>query len=154
MTLHKNKTKTSKKEIPKKKVTKKDVPLLDPIAQDIENKEVLDLWNCVFQMGRGGDFAAAKFILERVVPPPRKGAPIKIELPVIKNLNDIYTAERKIILEMGKGTLSPSEAKSMIDITGAHRETIYKCEILPKIAKIEGQREETVVNDSSLKYIE
>lgn len=98
----------------------------DKIGRTIEDQSILLLWNKVVEMGQDGDMNAAKFVLERLIPPPRKSPPVQIELPPIDTIEDVFSAHKFIISQMASGKISPEEAKHMTDIVSTHRESIFK----------------------------
>jgi hypothetical protein len=56
-----------------------------------------------------GDMTAARLVLERIAP-PRKGRAINLELPTIKNADDLASAQQAIISAMAQGAITVEEA--------------------------------------------
>lgn len=133
------------------------LPATDKIGRSIEDQSILMLWNKVVEMGQEGDMTAAKFVLERLIPAPRKSPPIHITLPPIETIEDVFEAHKFIISEMAAGNLTPEEAKHASDVISMHRESIFKLKVADKVEEfkevLEGQSRQNIDMREEFDYI-
>jgi hypothetical protein len=98
---------------PKGAVRKTTMPaqqLLDGEAQEITLK--------VIELAKQGNQVALQLCLERILP-PRKDRPISLKLPEVNVSSDVPRALKAILVGVGKGAITPSEAGILADLVRA-----------------------------------
>jgi hypothetical protein len=83
-----------------------------------------------------GDVQAARLILDRLLP-PRRGRPVRLELPPVESLNDVVAAHAAIINAMGEGELTPEEAATVAGVLEAKRKAIEITQLEARLARLE-----------------
>lgn len=79
--------------------------LLDGEAETITRK-------CV-ELAKGGDMAAIRLCLERIVP-PRKSRPVYIDLPDIEEPSDLLAAMQAVLRSVASGETAPDDANTVM----------------------------------------
>jgi hypothetical protein len=82
---------------------------------------------------------AARFIVERMVPPMRE-RPISLELPAIDTLASISAAQQAILDAVARGDLLPGEGTTLAGIVEQRRKAIETEELEQRIAALEGAK--------------
>ena len=90
---------------------------------------------CV-QMALDGDSAAMKVCMDRLIP-PRKGRPINLTIPQIKQLGDTSTAMKAVINAVGEGEVTPNEAQVVSSVIEVYRKVIETTELESRIIELE-----------------
>ena len=83
-----------------------------------------------------GDLRAAEVILARVWA-PRKGRPLRIDLPRVASADDLLRASEAIVAAVGEGALTPEEAKDLASVLEVHRAAIATLDLEARLAKLE-----------------
>src|SRR4051812_21117802 len=68
-----------------------------------------DVVQAVLTAAKGGDMAAARLVLDRIVP-VRKGRPVRLDLPIIESAADVLMALSTTVAVMAEGEITPDEA--------------------------------------------
>ena len=89
----------------------------------------------VIDAARGGDIAAARLILERLVP-VRKGRPVALDLPPLHTAADARAALGATIDAMAAGELSPEEAATIAGVVDAARKAIETEDLAAEIERL------------------
>ena len=95
-----------------------------------------DVVQAVLDRARDGDMAAARLVLDRIVP-VRKGRPVAIELPKITAPTDVLTAMSAVIEQMADGEITPDEAMTIAGVLNAKRQAVELIDIEARLARIE-----------------
>jgi Family of unknown function (DUF5681) len=106
--------------------------LLDAIGEEYAERV---LKSCLLKACKG-DVAAQKVVLERCWP-PRKGAPVQINIPKITSPEGVLEATAGITEAVGAGELSPDEGVLVSQIVEASRRAIETVELERRIAALE-----------------
>ena len=69
----------------------------------------------VLLAAKRGDMQAARMVLDRIVP-PRKGRPLRLQLPEIATAGDVVAALGAVIKEMAAGSITPDEAATIAGV--------------------------------------
>jgi len=85
-----------------------------------------------------GDATALRLCLERLVP-PRKDAPVRIELPTITTVGDVVGASAAVLEAVGAGEVTPDEAARVMGLLTAHKAIVEVGELEARIAKLEAK---------------
>jgi hydroxypyruvate isomerase len=106
--------------------------LLDALAEG-QAQAVLQQ---VLTAALAGDLRAAELILTRVWA-PRKGRPIRLDLPQIESAADLLKASEVLVAAVGQGTLTPEEAKDLASVLEVHRAAIATHDLEMRLNKLE-----------------
>jgi hypothetical protein len=83
-----------------------------------------------------GDVTALKLCLDRLAP-PRRDAPIKIELPQVAGAAETLAASAAVITALSKGEISPAEAGAVMAILSAHHRFVETLELEERLKALE-----------------
>ena len=104
--------------------------LLEPHAKDLVEK--------VVELAKGGDTTAIRLCLERLIPPIRA----QDQNITLDDMNGGLTAQGKqIILAMGNGELSPSDASTMLQALASQARLSEVDELERRVTKLEKQKQ-------------
>ena len=84
------------------------------VSQNLLEGEAEALVRKVVQLALDGDLTCLRICLERLIP-PKKEAPIEIDLPAIGAAADIPKFFAVLMAKLGEG-ITPSEARTAIDL--------------------------------------
>jgi hypothetical protein len=90
----------------------------------------------VVRQAKAGDMAAARLILDRVVP-VRRGRPVQFALPPIKTPGDVVAALAAITAAVSAGRLTTDEAVAVAGVVELQRHAIKAVEHESRLAAIE-----------------
>ncbi len=102
--------------------------LLDGEAEEITRK--------ASEKAKAGDMVAIRLCLERTISAV-KSRPIEIDLPPVETAKDITAAHGVVIAAMGRGEITPDDARAIADVLEARRRAIETVELEARIEKIE-----------------
>jgi hypothetical protein len=108
-------------------------------AQALLDGEAEALTRVCVEKALEGEGFALKLVLERILP-PRRDRPITVDLPAIKNAEDIVRATGKIIEAVGMGTLTPGEGELVSKILETHRRAVETTELEKRIVELERRK--------------
>ena len=83
-----------------------------------------------------GDVTALRMCLDRLAP-PRRDAPIKIDLPQVTSAADTLSASSAVIAAVSNGEITPSEAGSIMAILSAHQRFVETLDLEVRLLKLE-----------------
>lgn len=109
------------------------------MALAVLEKDVEAIANKVVDAALGGDLQAARFILERLIP-PAKERPIHVKLPDIENILAINLAHQEIMMLVGQGDLLLTEATILSNLLEQKRKAIETQELEQRIANLEAKK--------------
>ncbi len=95
--------------------------------------------NAVISAARGGDVAAARLILDRIVP-PRRDSPIQFALPPIESAGDAVTAMASILRAVAAGDITPNEAGDVARLVETFARAHELHEIEGRVSALEAER--------------
>jgi hypothetical protein len=90
----------------------------------------------IVDAARAGDLGAARFVLERLVPPVRE-RPIDIALPSMDTIQGVDQAQRAIIEAVARGELLPGEGSALTGLVEARRKTLETIDLEQRVAALE-----------------
>ena len=93
----------------------------------------------VLELGLAGDVSCLKMILDRVQP-ARKGQPINMVMPPIKNPEDALGALAAICKALGEAVLTPDEITALSSVVGRSIQVIELQILEQRIAALEKSR--------------
>lgn len=109
-------------------------------AEALIDKDARKLTKKAIEMALNGDTVALRLCLERLCP-PRKGSPVRFDLPEMSNAGDVRSASLALVRAVADGDLTPDEAGSVAPLIEAARKAIETDEHERRIAAIERQME-------------
>jgi len=89
---------------------------------------------------KAGDIAAARLVLDRVLP-PRKGRPVQLDLPPVATASDLLAALSATLDAMAAGEIRPEEAAVVAGVLEAKRKAIETVDIEARLARLEQQQQ-------------
>ena len=90
----------------------------------------------VIDCANKGDMAAARMVLDRIVP-PRKDRPVVVDLPKIEAAADIPQATAAILEATASGELTPAEGAALVNIAESHRKALEIADLDSRIRALE-----------------
>ena len=85
-----------------------------------------------------GDMAAAKLIIDRVIP-SRRGAPVSFHIRPLKTPEDCALAYADLLDDVGTGRLTPEEAQTISAIVAKRAELFASIELASEIEALKAQ---------------
>lgn len=83
-----------------------------------------------------GDMIALRLCLDRIAP-PRKDAPISIELPPVRTVADAVEASAALLEAVAAGEVTPDEAGRIMALLTAHKQIVETGELEGRIEALE-----------------
>lgn len=90
----------------------------------------------IVDAARSGDLSAARFVLDRLVPPMRE-RPIDIDLPNTDTVQGVDRAQQAIIEAVARGELLPGEGSVLAGLVEARRKTLETIDLEQRVAALE-----------------
>lgn len=91
------------------------------------------------EMAMAGDTVALRLCLDRIAP-PRKDAPISIDLPSINSAADAVAASTAVLGSVASGDLTLDEGGRLMALLAAHKSMVTLGELEERIASLEAKR--------------
>ena len=101
--------------------------------------EAEEITRAMVDAAKGGDMAAARFILDKLVP-AAKEPPVSLELPNIDTASDAAGAQNVILQAVAKGELLPGEANVLSGIVESRRKAMETEDLERRIAALENSK--------------
>jgi hypothetical protein len=92
-----------------------------------------------FHKPADGEMAAARLILDRIVP-ARRGRPVQFTLPVVVTTADLVAALGSILAAVASGESTPDEGATVAGLIETKRKAIEIIELEARIAALEKQK--------------
>jgi hypothetical protein len=89
---------------------------------------------------KAGEDAALRMVVDRLWP-PRRGQPVKLDIPPLKTSADVLSAIRSLWSAIGEGHFTPDEASALSLVAERSMQVITQQEILKRIEALEKDRE-------------
>jgi hypothetical protein len=109
------------------------------LAEKLMQEDAEGIVNAVIIAAKDGDMAAARLVLDRIVP-PRKDSPIRFDLPAIKSASDASAAMAAILNAVASGELTPGEAGDVARLIETFAKTHETAELERRITALEAER--------------
>ncbi len=100
-----------------------------------------DVVRAVVKAAKNGDMAAARLVLDRIIP-VRKGRAVKLSIPEVKTPLDVLTAQSAAIKAMAEGELTPEEANVIATVIETHRKAVETVELESRLTDLEQRAKE------------
>ncbi len=91
------------------------------------------------ELAKGGDIAAARLVLERLVP-PAKERPVSLDMPDTSTAEGISAAQQAILRAVAVGDLLPGEAATLAGVVEARRKSLETLVLEQRIAALEERK--------------
>jgi Family of unknown function (DUF5681) len=108
--------------------------LLDQLAE----AEAGDLLHQVIAKAKGGDMVAAGLVLARIWP-PRKGRPVRFDLPALNTPRDLPVAIAALIQAASEGELSPDEIAALASALDGWRRSVETVELQKQLDEMKAE---------------
>jgi hypothetical protein len=92
----------------------------------------------VVEQAKNGELAAAKLVLERLVPPAKERT-IRIELPRVEKAADLPIAMAAVIAAVAEGELAPHEGQALQALLEGQRKAIETLDLATRLSALEGR---------------
>ncbi len=97
-----------------------------------------DVARAVIRAARNGDTAAARLVLERVLP-ARRDHPLEIDLPPIIGAEGLLAAGGAVLSAVAQGDLTPAEGDGLMTLIERQRRLVEVTELETRITALEAQ---------------
>lgn len=105
-------------------------------VEKLIDKDALAITRKAITLAKAGDTVALRLCLERIAP-PRKGRPIRFQLPELTNSGDVMAAAMSVLRSVAEGEISPDEGAAVMPIIEATRRAIEADEIVQRLDELE-----------------
>jgi len=83
--------------------------------------------------------AGMRLCLDRLAP-PRKDAPINLDLPPVRSAQDAVEASAAVLAALAAGEVTPDEAGRVMALLAAHKGIVETGDLERRIAALEGEK--------------
>lgn len=94
-------------------------------AQSLIDGRAEALINLACMQAARGDSLILKCLLDRILP-PKRDAPIELDLPKIKNPSDLGKASKELLRALAAGEVTPSEASTVAALLDQVRDAVLR----------------------------
>jgi len=106
-------------------------------AEKLLEGEAERLTRQAIEQALAGDAVALRLCLERLVP-PRREAPVNVDVPAIETAADLPQALAAVLQATGRGELTPGEAERLAKLVGEAGRALELHEIEERLRALEG----------------
>jgi Family of unknown function (DUF5681) len=110
------------------------------IAEQLAEGQAEQVVQKLLELAQAGNVAALRMVLDRVWP-PRKGQPVKLDMPPLKTSSDVLSAIRSLWSAIGEGHFTPDEASALSLVAERSMAVIAQQELLKRIEALEKDKE-------------
>lgn len=103
--------------------------------------ELADVVRVVIDAAKGGDMAAARLVVDKLIPATRE-RPLSIALPAVVTAEDCATAQAKVLAAVAAGDLLPGEGEALSSLIEHQRRSMETSQLAERLAAIEEQLKE------------
>jgi hypothetical protein len=100
------------------------------------NGEAEELTRKAIELAKGGDRAALRLCLDRILP-PRKDRPVSFVLPAVTGTNDAAAAMSSILAAVSSGDVTPGEAAEVAKLIDSYVRAVEATELNDRITRLE-----------------
>lgn len=108
-------------------------------AQELMDGEAEALTKKAIELAKGGDMAALRLCLDRIVP-PRKDRPISLDIGQVKDITDMTHLTGAIVEAVADSAMTPSEGQAFAGILETHRKIVELADIEQRVRALEGKK--------------
>ncbi len=109
-------------------------------AEALLEGEAAALTRKAVDIAKGGDVAALRLCIERLVP-PRKDRPVRFALPPTSKASDHPAALAAVLKAVSAGDITPSEGEAFARILAEHRRAVETADLEQRLAALEARHE-------------
>jgi hypothetical protein len=109
------------------------------MAEALFDGEAAALARKAIELGLGGDPAALRLCLDRVIA-PRRGRPVEVALPPVNGVADIAGAMTAIARAAARGEITPGEAGELAQVVATMLRAIESSEFERRLALLEADQ--------------
>ena len=95
-----------------------------------------EVLQAVLLAAKGGDMRASAILLDRVWP-ARKGRAVEVALPPVESAADLVPTLAAVVAAMGRGELTPEEARAVCAVLEGQRKAIESAELEARVVALE-----------------
>jgi hypothetical protein len=126
----------------RRSATKADQPLhkIATQAQQVMVDDIAAIIKVVTEAAKAGDIAAAKFVLDRVLP-ARKGRFVSFPLPPMRSAAEVLEGSNAVLVACASGLITLQEAADISGIIAEYAKLIEKTDLEKRIECMEQELE-------------
>jgi Family of unknown function (DUF5681) len=109
---------------------------LTQLAERLMEGEAEAVVRKVVEAAKGGDVAAARLILDRVLP-ARKGSPVRFALPSVSTAAEVVGAIGAVLAAVSDGVLTPDEGTQIAGLLETKRKAIESVDLEARLTALE-----------------
>lgn len=109
-------------------------------AEALLEGEARALTRKAVDIAKGGDVAALRLCIERLVP-PRKDRPVRFAMPPVGEAKDHPAALAAVLGAVAAGELTPSEGEAFARILAEHRRAVETADLERRLAALEARHD-------------
>jgi len=109
-------------------------------TQALLDGEAETLTRNAVELAKGGDLAALRLCLDRLLP-PRKDWLVSLDLPSIESARDVPKAISKLLAAVAAGELTPSDAGEVTKLLDAYARAVEISDLAERLDNLEKMAE-------------
>lgn len=110
------------------------------LAEKLINDDAEEIVRAILNAARGGDVAAGKAVLDRLLPVKRPGdRPISFSMPAITTAADAVTSMAAITNAVADGRLTPAEGESLGRLVETFRKVLETDQLERRVLELEAR---------------
>jgi hypothetical protein len=90
----------------------------------------------VIDAAKGGDMAAARLVVDKLIPATRE-LPLSIDLPPVATAEDCATAQAKVLAAVASGHLLPAEGVALAGLIEQQRRSLETIQLAARMEAVE-----------------
>ena len=106
------------------------------MAEEMLDRDGADIVDRLLRLAKGGDLAAIRMCLDRILPRLRD-VPVSLELPPMKTAADAVAAMGVVVQAIGDGDLSAHEAAQLAKVVAGFSQTIATADLEQRVENTE-----------------
>ena len=103
--------------------------------------ELTDVVKVVIDAAKGGDMAAARLVVDKLIPTTRE-RPLSIALPDVTSVDDCATAQAKVLAAVATGEILPGEGETLAGLIEHQRRSLETSDLAARTTALEEQFKE------------
>ena len=100
------------------------------------DEEAADVARAVIGAAKNGDVAAARLVLDRLLP-PRRGRTVELDLPALATAADLMAAQARVVAAVGDGSIATDEATDISELLEAAGRAMERSALETRIVALE-----------------
>jgi hypothetical protein len=110
------------------------------LVEQITEDQAENLIQTALALAQAGDVSCLRMLLDRLWP-PRRGQPVKLDMPPPQTSADVLNAITSLWRAIGEGRLTPDELSALSLVAERSLQVINQVELLKRIEILEEHRE-------------